>query len=280
MLRMRRLAVVAVVLLAAANCTRTAAPVTATLAIHVSDLGADRYRMTAPAEVAAGVVKVTFTNSGKIPHDAQLFRIDGNHTQDEVADTIRIDPAPTPEWLHAEGGVGTLTGGHSASVTVHLAVGTYFVMDTGVDEDSIPFAKAGAALPLAVVGTSDGLPAGGAAITEREYAFDIPNLRAGSATVRVDNAGSQVHQFLAAPLVPGRTIDDVRREFTSTGEPQGPSALDLNKAVSVARLDPGRSLVTTLTLKRGTYVFVCLLSDRAGGPRHVNLGMIAQVSVQ
>lgn len=43
-----------------------------------------------------------------------------------------------PKWVHTEGGVGTVTGGRSATATLNLVPGTYHVADTGVDEDSRP----------------------------------------------------------------------------------------------------------------------------------------------
>ena len=118
---------------------------------------------------------------------------------------IHPDGAPAPAWLHAEGGVGTLRSGQSSVATVVLPAGAYFIVDTGVDEDNIPFAKAGAARALEVVGSGDGLPTAAAVVTESEYSFSIGNLRAGSATIRVENVGRQVHEFLAAPIVAGRS---------------------------------------------------------------------------
>ena len=275
---MARRSVLALAVVVVATCTRAATGVT-TLSIQSIDLGADRYRIVAPARVHGGVVRIRFTNRGKIPHDAQLVRVDGAHSVADVADTVHTDGAPTPEWLHAEGGVGTLGAGQSGVATVVLPVGSYVILDTGVDEDDIPFAKAGAARPLQVVDSGDALPPADTVVTESEYSFSIGKLRPGSETIRVQNVGRQPHQFLAAPIVAGRSLDDVRQAFSSSSGSQGPSPVDLAKAVSVSRLDPGRALVTTLRLERGTYAFVCLLSDREGGARHVSLGMIAEANV-
>jgi hypothetical protein len=229
--------------------------------------------------VRAGVVRVEFTNLGRIPHDAQLVRVDGAHSLAEVADTIHDDGSPTPAWLHDQGGVGTLTQGQTATATVALTAGSYYIIDSGLDEDSIPFAKAGAAHPLQVVGTEAQLPGAQTLVSEREYSFAIGRLRAGSTAIRVDNVGQQPHELLAAPIVAGDTLDDVRQAFSSPTDAQRAFPVDLAKAVSVSRLDPGRSLVATLHLGRGTYAFVCLVSDREGGPRHVALGMIAEATV-
>lgn len=273
----RSLVLFAVAALAINACAPNSTTV-ATMRIQTQDLGADRYVISAPVHVPAGTVRVQFVNRGEIPHDAQLFRIDGNHSQAEVADTIRTDGAATPDWLHAEGGVGTLLGGQSATTTLKLTAGAYYICDTGVDEDNIAFAKAGAIRPLVVTGSSDGLPLAAATITAKEYAFDIRGLKAGTTSVRFENMGAQAHQFLTAPLLPNKSLQDVHASFDAPSQAQG-SPVDLSKSITASRLDPGRSLVTTLHLAAGRYVFLCLLSDRQGGARHVALGMISEITV-
>ena len=50
--------------------------------------------------------------------------------------------------------------------------------------------------------------------------------------------------------------------------------------MATAVLAPGQSITTDLTLASGTYVFVCFLSDREGGPPHVAEGMVGSVDIE
>src|SRR4051794_29577153 len=109
----------------------------ATLAITTSDAG-KRFAMQAPSSVKGGLVELRFTNASKAPHEAQLVRIDGDHSAKELLDAVDTgdEPAKIPDWLHAEGGVATTQPGASGTATSNLPAGTYYVIDTETgDED-------------------------------------------------------------------------------------------------------------------------------------------------
>lgn len=50
------------------------------LAVEVTEPAKGQVSLEAPKSVKAGLVEMTFTNSGKGPHAAQLVGVDGQHT--------------------------------------------------------------------------------------------------------------------------------------------------------------------------------------------------------
>ena len=78
-----------------------------------------------PSTLKAGNVQIELTNTGKEPHDVQIVRIDGIHS---LADVIKVigsqDGAPTPSWVHGDGGIGAVAPGGVGRATVNLGPGS------------------------------------------------------------------------------------------------------------------------------------------------------------
>jgi hypothetical protein len=98
--------------------------------------------------------------------------------------------------------------------------------------------------------------------------------------------------FLKAPSWPtligfrssygkGATFDQVRTFFTQEeGEISGPPPVDFAGATRTAALEPGEEQIAELDLRRGRYALICFVTERAGGPPHVAMGMIAEAVVR
>lgn len=116
----------------------------------------------------------------------------------------------------------------------------------------------------------------------KEYAFTATGLTGGSPQqVRVENIGKEPHFVEAVPLQPGKTLADVRAFFKpGNEEPQGPPPVDFEKGKQSALLDGGGSQVIRFELATGAYAFLCFVADRAGGPQHIEKGMISEVNVK
>ncbi len=259
----------------------SAAP--ARLAVEVTGQGPGEFRLDAPESVEAGVVEISLETPGdETSHDAQLVRVEGDHSIDEVLEFIAKDGAPTPDWLFAAGGVGQTAT--DASATQQLAPGKYFILDTGQPEgdDVKSYAENGATAALEVTGeATDGeLPSTDAKITATEYSFTADGLKAGKNEVEFDNAGTDLHHVIAFPYAEGADLAAVKKVFMEEGEPSGPPPLDFERIAATAVLEGGTKQVAELDLKRGKYALVCFVSDRKGGPPHVAKGMIAEATVR
>ncbi len=239
------------------------------LAIEASG-SAKKPTLSVPKSVKGGVVEITFTNSAKGRHGAQLIAVEGDQTPQQAlaaGNGWGQNGKPLPDWLIPAGGVGSVPTGKSASVTQELPAGRYLVFDI----DTNAYAE------LEVTGASGSgeLTAEGT-IDATEYEFASSGLKAGKNRVLFENTGSEPHFIAGIGMKPGSTIEDVRKFFkTQKGEPP----IDQSRNFSSAVIDGGDSQSMEVELQEGKYALLCFVPDRAGGPPHVVKGMISEATV-
>jgi hypothetical protein len=262
-----------------------ASPKPEKLAIEVSEQGMGKFRLSAPKSVQAGLVGISLrAPAGEATHDAQLVRVEGDHTRDEVVAAVSSFGAPIPWWLIPAGGVGQTGGGAVGRTVQRLEPGKYYILDT--DEpygDKVKsYAETGATAALEVTGEAGTaeLPETDAKVTAKDYTFVAGGLKAGKNEIAFKNAGKQPHHLIAFPYRKGATLDEARRFLTEEGDGSGPPPLDFAGATRTATLDRGDKQIVELDLKRGKYALVCVISDRAGGPPHAVKGMIVEAAVE
>ena len=230
--------------------------------------------ITAPKSVEAGNVEMTFTNSGKKDHSAQLFRIDEGHTTEEALKAGEqwgeTGKAALPEWIHLVGGLPTTPGGKSSTAKAQLEPGNYAVVD--IDSDAPVLAD------FEVTGEGGGeAPTAEAKIQAKEYTFTTSGLKAGQNEVLFENTGKQPHHVVGIGIAGDATIEDVKKFFkTEKGKPP----IDESKGFSTAVIDGGGKQVVDLDLKPGRYAVLCFIPDREGGPPHAARGMIVEAEVK
>ena len=262
-----------------------ASPKPQKLAIEVTEQGKDQFRLSAPKSVQAGLVEVSLSSpAGEATHDAQLVRVEGDHTVDEVVAAVSTLGAPIPRWLIPAGGVGQTDGGAVNTVMQRLEPGQYYILDTDEPEgDKVKsYAETGATAALEVTGETGAaeLPEPDPKVTARDYTFAVSGLKAGNSEIEFENAGKQPHHLMAFPYRKGATLDEVRKFFTEEGEGSAPPPLDFAGATRTATLESGDKQIAELDLKRGKYALVCFISDRDGGPPHAVKGMIVEAAVE
>lgn len=251
------------------------------LAVTITEAG-DRVNIGMPANIDGGVVNLSLTNSGQGPHSLQFIKVEGDHTIQEWIDFLEggEEGEPVPDWISEGGGIGTVAPGQTGRSSFELGEGRHFVWDDESDADDVSNITKGGILEVTVSDEGGGsLPDADATVTADEYSFTTEGLTAGTASIRFENDGNELHHFIAAPISPGSDIDDVRAFFATEGEPSGPPPIDFEAGVGVPVMDSGRAVVAELTLQAGDYAFVCFINDRAGGPPHFTLGMLQAVTV-
>jgi hypothetical protein len=263
-----------------------AAAKTQAVTFTTTEPGRNRVAIDGPSTIDAGLVDITLKNSTKAPHDAQLVRVAGDQTAKQVISKV-IDTeegAATPDWAHGAGGVGSVDGGSSATVTQVLLPGTYYLVDTesgGGEGEGPPNAKKGGIVKFEVAGDEGGeLPATDAKIVADDYSFESTGLQPGKNRLTFENAGNELHHVIAFPMRKGAKFSEVTKLFASEQEPKGPPPVDFERFESTAVLDGGEEQVTEMEFERGKYALVCFIADRAGGPPHVAKGMISELDVR
>ena len=257
----------------------------AILSVVTTDSG-KRFQMAAPKSVEAGLVTLNFRNESKVPHEAQIVRVDG-HTPDDVVEIVTKEEAVLPDWLKAEGGVATTPPGRSGTATVKLPAGRYAIVDTeGSDEGAAP-TTLGAKATFEVTGDGDGeIEETSAKVVAKDegkerHVFEFSGLKAGTNNLTFDNASEEIHHVIAFPLLGNATSADVKKFFEAEGRTGGPPPVDFEKASNSAVLDGKRKMTTRFRLQRGRNVLVCFLTDRDGkGKSHVAEGMLEEIDVQ
>jgi hypothetical protein len=227
-------------------------------------------KMTAPKSVQGGVVKVQFTNEAKGEHGLQLAYVDEGRTAQEGlrrAQAWGEEGRPLPDWIHLQGGVGSIRPGTTQSVTQELPAGRYAAVD--IDSNAAAFFDV-------TEGDGGEEPSAPATIEASEYKFESSGLQSGKRQVLVDNIGSEPHFIAAARLKQGKTIDDVRR-FIRTEKGEEPF---VGGGFDTAVIDGGVKQAIELDAQPGTYAFMCFIPDRKGGPPHVAKGMVSEATVR
>lgn len=227
-----------------------------------------RYR-TAPT-VRGGLVEIRLRNRGDVPHKAQLWRIDGDHT---LAEALRIRH-PQPDWLRTAGGVSLTAPGATSRTLQELPAGRYYVAGT-LDQPG----KVAAFTVTAPPSDRVVLPRAPARIEAVDFSFRVSGLRAGRNSVDFDNTGREPHHAFLAPMRAGAKIADVRR-FFNTQSSTGAPPVDGEGTRETVVLEGGDRQVTQLDLDAGRYALICFVRGRQGGPRHIELGMINEVRVR
>jgi len=246
------------------------------VAIKVTESG-KKSKIELPSEIKAGLTELTFENTGKAPHSAQLIRVDGDHTPDEAQKVIETEGGPIPEWLSGGGGIGTVNPGTTKTVTQVLEPGTYYVSDDEGSEEAPPKPL----VKVTVTGEGGGeLPSAPASIVASEYTFKADGLKVGKNRVTFDNAGKELHHIIAFPINKGASTAEVKKFFSSEEEPSGPPPVAFEKGDGTAVIDGGEKQVTDLELIKGKYALVCFIQDRKGGPPHIAKGMFKEVTVE
>jgi hypothetical protein len=245
-----------------------------TLQLTVTEQGKTA-TLEAPAEAKSGIVKISLKNQGKKVHEAQIVRVTGGQSAEEVVKAVGGEGAPIPEWIEDGGGVGSVAAGRTGDVIQELAPGDYVVFDTQGDKPVTAEFKV-----TDEKGSDADFPETEATITAKDYSFETSGLKAGDNVITFENTGQELHHAIIFPVRPGAKFSEVKKALVSEEEPKGPPPIDFEKAVSTAVIDGGIKQVTRIPMDAGKYAFVCFIGDRKGGPPHAVKGMITEVDVK
>lgn len=272
-------AALAMLALVAAACSSGPKAAAVTVAATAEGEGeAQKFGFDIDEAVTGGRVDLTLDNSsGAAEHEVQLLELSDGKTQQDALPVLEAagDGGPIPEWIGLRGGVGATEDGGSATVSLNIPAGTYLFLcfiDDHMQRGMIETVNVGE-------GEEADLPETDAAVSMIDYGFEIEGLEAGEQGVTFTNGGNQPH-FTAIMTFDGDpTVAEVEADVQRLLKNEEPTLGEPTEVGGSAALDPGESLVAELSLEAGVYVFICFLSDRAGGPPHVAKGMVEVLEV-
>lgn len=258
-------AIAAAGLLVAAGCGDDDPPAAAAagpVPVEITDTG---YAM--PERVPGGVIAMRFRNTGSLPHEFALGRIDAGRTAAEAEAVVPalVAGEDGPGWLEDVGGVPLLTPGAEITITRVLEPGTYVAFDAVPDTDGVRGLERGLLTTFVVEGDSGAAPpVPDAVVTAAETRFVVPPLNAGTSTLELRNASGAGRGFLLGSVAPGATEAELARWGEAIGRTGRLPATPV----------PATFLGAMQTIPDGTSVFVTLeleggreygLSDDASG---------------
>ena len=146
---------------------------------------------------------------------------------DEVIAQVTDDSKPVPTWAGTTNitGVGSTAPGQSNSAIVELTPNAEYLYFCTESTDSGTSRATNGMSGTFTTGDDSGATMpddADATVVATEYHFRIDGLHAGHNTVEFTNSGKMIHHVGIIPLMPGKTLDDVKAMFASESEPQGP----------------------------------------------------------
>lgn len=260
-----------------ASCDRTPPPPAAQTTVNALRIVASDFSYVSPDTVSAGLTNIVMVNNGKEPHQASIFRLDSGKTMNDVQNAMKAGGA-IPTWMVFTGSPNGADPGDSSNTMATLTAGNYMVVCFMSGADGVRHMQKGMAKPLVVkpAGTPMAMPTADVTVTAKDYAFEVtPAITAGTHTIRLVNAGPQLHEITLVKMAPGKTMKDAQT-WMAAGMKGMPPFMSFG---GIAGLSVGQSANFTATFTPGDYVMLCFVPDAKDGKPHLAHGMILPIKV-
>lgn len=225
-----------------------------------------------------GLVDMALVNEGNELHYAAFARPVEGKTLADVRAALTTPPGsapPGPPPLVEHAALGTVAPGGTSRMTVNLPAGPYVVFCAFPAPDGTPHNVLGMMVDVEVAGgTAGSLPETLATVPTFDFAFgNLPEFKAGTNRITLENRGRQVHEIDLVELADGKTVDDA---IAWADTLQGPPPIHFRGGAAV---NAGLSAVGTFELNPGVrYAFVCIVPDTLGDfAPHLTKGMHSAV---
>lgn len=222
-----------------------------------------------PATASPGLVTIRLANTGTKLHHVQLFRLEDGKRLADLFPLLYANKGVhgAPAWAVPAGGPSAALPGQSIALRQRLEPGRYAVICWIPAPDGQAHFMKGMMTELEVRGPAVTAtePAATVRVSLREYHATLSTpLRAGRHTLRVENLGTQVHEFLLVRLKPGKSPEDVDH-WSASGQVD---ASPVERWVGMAGIAPGGVAWLDVEIEPGTYAILCFAPDRKDGQPH------------
>jgi uncharacterized cupredoxin-like copper-binding protein len=227
-----------------------------------------------PARVPAGITDIHLVNLGTTTHEGVFTHFltpDGNAAA--YAESVRAG-IDVPAFAEDVGGPGLAVPGDSTTIWMDLTPGHYAVVcwyeahvKHGMIRDFDVVPSQSHASP----------PSTDLSVRMVDYSYQMDGTwSAGSHLVRIENMGTEAHEFDPYRLEPGKRPADFFYwiEHERTGPPP---AIALGGSGTFV---PGRRIWLPLRLTPGRYFAFCQMPAKVGGKSHYQMGMVKEFEVK
>jgi hypothetical protein len=243
---------------------------------HVVQVMGEDFKFEAPDVIPAGLTEFRFLNKGPAIHHMAILKLGGGKTIDDLRAAL-ANPGPPPAWVKEIGGPNAPSPGLEANATLNMEPGNYALI-CFVDIGGPPHFAKGMLRALRVVAAKGPLasrPKADLTITLVDYNYKLTSpIRAGTRTIRVQNAGKQHHEVQLVQLAPNASVTDFMKWLEKMEGPPPGKALG-----GIAGIDPGVSQYFRADFTPGNYGLICFLPDAKDSKPHFAHGMIRQIAV-
>ncbi len=249
------------------------------------DVTLGEYTVEMPAEIPAGFVRVSATNTGTLTHHLILGRIHDGTTFDQLMQTFATDEVAAQQLIDFYGGPNGIDPGKTVATEMNLVPGNYIALCVIPGADGVPHAAMGMFAPVTVTDGGEAADLSAldveATLTLSEYDFSITPGFDGQGSVLVTNNGAQAHEVAVSRIGEGGSLE----EFMSTLAAD-PATLDPAVAARYAEsgggitpIAPGMSAIVEFDLAAGDYVFICFVTDTGDMLPHFLHNMVKLVHI-
>ena len=261
---------------------QTSAPQPKVVTITATD-----YTFAAVDTIPAGLTTLRMVNRGREPHQAVIYGAPGKSFAELEA--VAVPKGSGAEWWHAflaihptfPGGAGAVMAPDTSVITANLTPGNFVIACFIPSPDGTWHVQKGMyrrllVTPAAARATAAAEPRSDLTVTLSDYAFTASApVTAGTHTIRIENAGPQVHELTVERLAPGKTLADWQR-WVQGGMKGQPVSVPVGGFTGP---DQGTVGWVTLTFTPGNYLFLCYVPDTKDGAPHFVHGMVQQITV-
>jgi hypothetical protein len=237
------------------------------------------FAFSAPDTIAPGFTTFRVTNEGPQDHHVILGRLEQGKTLQDLMAYMKENPNAEPPFLTWRGAAGALAAGQTVDgATVDLPAGNYVLMCFVLDPaDHMPHLLKGMMREIVVAGTpvNAAAPMAHAEIRLKDFAFEAPQLTAGTHVFHVVNDGPQTHEIQLIRLNEGASVQDFMAALAPDAKSPPPGVMMGGPGAYSVGLDA----YWTTTLTPGHYIFVCFVPDVASGMPHLMKGMVHEFTI-
>jgi hypothetical protein len=246
------------------------------------------YTFAMPAEIPAGYVDVTLSNTGKESHQVGFVKLGSMTFAQFKAAAAKTNVAAIKPGTIFLGGPNGADPGQKTSAVVKLDPGNYAVVCfIPANSDGKPHAAHGMVGEVKVASTgasSESAPKSASTITLGDFSFTLAPGFSGKGPIDVSNQGTQIHEMIIVKLSPGKTVNDAKKFFLTppgTPPPSGPPPFTSIPGIGgITGLSPQQHAWLDVNLTPGKYVLICFFPDpQKGGIPHALEGMVKEFSI-